>query len=118
MAEPPDRSKAACLGAGVHLFFPKGHHWQENLAEGAKLCRVCPIQVECHQHGVENENFGMWGGQLVEPVFIDRIYGKWHWMRAKTDMTCPRCESTISAQDKFRQHPTDKTDFVCERCGS
>lgn len=57
---------ASCAGLDVDLFY------MENPAEAAlvtqtlrKMCRGCPILVQCREYAVWHEREGFWGGLTV-----------------------------------------------------
>lgn len=53
---------AACLGVDPDLFFPERGENADN-AEAKRICRSCPVQVECLDYALENrEIYGIWGG--------------------------------------------------------
>ncbi len=52
--------RARCLDADPEAFFPqKGG----STKEAKRICGVCPVQEECLEYSLENEErFGIWGG--------------------------------------------------------
>lgn len=58
----------ACKGMDADLFFPSsaGVPGQQQAAEAARVCRTCPVQIECQQHRVATgATTGVWGGTAV-----------------------------------------------------
>ena len=49
---------AACAGAGPDVFFETE---PESLDAARRVCRRCPVAVECGQAGL-TERYGVWGG--------------------------------------------------------
>ena len=51
---------ARCLDADPETFFPeKGG----STREAKRICASCPVQAECLEHALVNdERFGIWGG--------------------------------------------------------
>ena len=68
----PDRpdwhAKAACLGMGTDIFYPKsaevGRKSEQILAEAVALCEECPARKECGEAGM-NDGWGVWGGKTA-----------------------------------------------------
>jgi WhiB family redox-sensing transcriptional regulator len=58
---PPWQSGALCAQADPEAFFPeKGG----STKEAKKVCAVCPVQQECLEYALLNEErFGIWGGK-------------------------------------------------------
>jgi WhiB family redox-sensing transcriptional regulator len=61
------RTRAACRGRSVDIFFPEDdHHRRGELYGPARsICAGCEVRSECAQVGA-TERFGCWGG-LTEP---------------------------------------------------
>jgi WhiB family redox-sensing transcriptional regulator len=61
------RTRAACRGRSVDIFFPEDdHHRRGELYGPARsICAGCEVRSECAQVGA-TEHFGCWGG-LTEP---------------------------------------------------
>lgn len=51
---------AICSGTDPEAFFPeKGG----SVREAKQICRLCPVQLDCLDHALVNdERFGVWGG--------------------------------------------------------
>lgn len=62
----PDLTDALCSGTGNILFYPnKGD--SDLIRNAKKLCEKCPVQEECGEWAIQNnEDFGIWGGLTVE----------------------------------------------------
>lgn len=61
LADPSDLAWAdqgACRGTTVNFFTTK----KAALAEQVALCNVCPVNKECLEYALNNEEFGTWGG--------------------------------------------------------
>ena len=59
------RSQAACDGEGVdsEIFFPERRGDNGKIKEAKKICASCPVQQECLDYALENnEDLGVWGG--------------------------------------------------------
>lgn len=56
--------KALCRGMDINLFFPERGVSYSCIREIKKLCKVCPVRVECFEVAMaqENDNFGIFGG--------------------------------------------------------
>jgi hypothetical protein len=54
------QEKAACAGMGVQHFFD---------VDGAPgVCQQCPVRIDCLEHGLNHERFGVWGGLTQEDL--------------------------------------------------
>ena len=52
--------QAACLGQGIHDFFPET---RADLARARAICGGCPVRVECLHYAEQNPSpQGVWGG--------------------------------------------------------
>ena len=65
---------AACRAEGPELFFYSAvgpgygntAEYQAHTSAAAALCRECPVQQECLDYAlVNNEEYGIWGGSSV-----------------------------------------------------
>ena len=45
------------------------------LAEGKRICNICPVAIQCFQWGYTHRETGLWGGQLIGPKGVVRIPG-------------------------------------------
>lgn len=67
------RARAACRGHGHDLFF--SDEALDVLAAKA-ICAACPVQAECLQKALDNDEHGIWGGLTeVERRLYRRLYG-------------------------------------------
>lgn len=68
-----DWTDAACAG---HLrpewWFPSQGQKSRGNHEAIRICRTCPLQVECAQYACDNELHGIWGGLTDEERRRDR----------------------------------------------
>jgi WhiB family redox-sensing transcriptional regulator len=77
MFEIPPRpewwDRAVCKGTDPLLFFPYSRGDNERVGKQAKrVCRGCPVRVECLEEGM-NHRDGIWGGKsYVERRAIKR----------------------------------------------
>lgn len=54
-------ASAACIGQDLDLFFePELYH------KAKEICKDCPVKEPCKEYGIENEQFGIWGGLSPE----------------------------------------------------
>ncbi len=56
----PWQDDAACRGADPKLFFPASP--DEVPFEARLLCSDCDVRIECLEHALRHEDFGVWGG--------------------------------------------------------
>lgn len=65
-------SLAVCRGMDVNLFYEK----YENDVEVAKnideACLSCPVSKFCYKNGVDNNEYGVWGGVYLNSGSIDK----------------------------------------------
>lgn len=52
----------ACVGIDTELFFTEEKGNYANLDYIKKICKTCPIRVECFNYAVENLVHGIWAG--------------------------------------------------------
>lgn len=52
----------ACLGIDVEIFFTEERGNYPYLADVKKICKTCPVQVECFNYAIENLVHGIWAG--------------------------------------------------------
>jgi hypothetical protein len=52
---------ANCLSTDPEIFFPER---EDKIAVrlASRVCAMCPIVEDCLDYGIENEDFGIWGG--------------------------------------------------------
>lgn len=64
---------AACQGMDTNLFFDK-YEIDVNMAKGIdQCCLSCPVIKMCYQSGVENTEYGVWGGVYLSSGSIDKM---------------------------------------------
>lgn len=89
----------------------------EEIDRAKRLCRSCPVRVECAQHALdERELWGVWGGtedwQRRRALGVDSIGGP---RVSIFDLWCPFCQSgevSITKKRAPRGYPCE-----CDRCG-
>jgi WhiB family redox-sensing transcriptional regulator len=63
--------RAACRGHDPDLFTTDKYEFRTStadpeytalVAEARRVCRRCPVQPECLQHAITNDEHGIWGG--------------------------------------------------------
>lgn len=52
----------ACVGIDTELFFTEEKGNYANLDYIKKICKTCPIRVECFNYAIENLVHGIWAG--------------------------------------------------------
>ena len=57
-----DMTDAACAGEDTDLFFPDDKRNKGVVAIAKSFCDRCPIQSDCLDHAIKNEEQGIWGG--------------------------------------------------------
>lgn len=63
---PQILEEAACHSVGVDLFFPDEEQPDHELITLAKsFCTSCPVLEQCFEHGMDNEEYGIWGGMTA-----------------------------------------------------
>lgn len=63
---------AACQGMDTELFFDKYEN-DINIAKNIdEACLSCPVISMCYQQGVENNEYGIWGGVYLNAGSIDK----------------------------------------------
>jgi len=64
---------AVCSGLDVNLFFDK-YELDKNIANNIdQACLACPVISMCYQSGVENNEYGVWGGVYLSSGSIDKM---------------------------------------------
>ena len=65
--------EAACKTADPSLFFPERTH---DVSQAKIICERCPVQGDCLEHSIENnEQYGVWGGMSERQrrkIILDR----------------------------------------------
>lgn len=60
------RLQALCRQVDPELFFPEGDHPVIAARQAKAVCRQCPVQLECLEYALtNNETFGVWGGMTA-----------------------------------------------------
>lgn len=64
MTDESWRDDAACFEVGDYPFFPSN---EESVEPAKKLCRACPVRVQCLNFALslEDNPAGVWGGTSV-----------------------------------------------------
>jgi len=84
MPRPP--KGGACVGHPTELWYTLKFHTRRGGSLGSeamKICHRCPVQLECLVHGLEWEQFGIWGGMTE--------YAR-KMIRAKLKISIPRTD--------------------------
>lgn len=62
---------AICRGMDTNLFFDK-YETDVNIAKSVdEACMSCPVSKICFQAGVENDEYGVWGGVYLSSGSVD-----------------------------------------------
>jgi WhiB family redox-sensing transcriptional regulator len=56
------RDRALCYGADPEIFFPPTIGGKKVAAEALKICRSCPVRIECLKYALRHKAHGVWGG--------------------------------------------------------
>lgn len=56
----------ACIGIDVEVFFTEERGNYANLDYVKKVCKTCPVQVECYDYAIEHLVHGIWAGTTME----------------------------------------------------
>lgn len=72
--------KALCKGMDINLFFPERGVSYATIRDIKKLCKKCPVRVECFEVAMAQEcdNFGIFGGTTPNErrkIRAERSYG-------------------------------------------
>lgn len=68
---------ALCNGADREEFFSKYESSPNVRATTDDMCRVCPVRRECLMEGMQNKEYGVWGGWYLNGSGnIDKMYTK------------------------------------------
>jgi hypothetical protein len=63
---------AVCRGMDTNLFYDK-YEADTNIAKNIdEACLSCPVVKMCHDSGVENDEYGVWGGVYLNSGEIDK----------------------------------------------
>lgn len=59
--------QAACNGHDPDLWFPRIGESYRRIQLAVSICEGCPVSKECLRYAVStNQQFGIWGGKLLE----------------------------------------------------
>ena len=62
---------AVCRGMDTNLFFEK-YETDVNIAKNIdEACLSCPVAKMCYESGIENNEYGVWGGVYLNAGSID-----------------------------------------------
>jgi hypothetical protein len=62
---------AICRGMDTNLFFEK-YETDVNIAKNIdEACLSCPVSKMCYDSGVENNEYGVWGGVYLNAGSVD-----------------------------------------------
>jgi hypothetical protein len=63
---------ALCRGMDTNLFFDK-YESDTNIAKNIdEACLMCPVSKICFQSGVDNNEYGVWGGVYLNSGMVDK----------------------------------------------
>lgn len=63
---------AVCRGMDTNLFFDK-YESDVNIAKNIdEACMMCPVSKMCYESGVENNEYGIWGGVYLNSGIVDK----------------------------------------------
>lgn len=64
---------AACQGIDTNIFFDK-YELDINIAKAAdQCCLSCPVIQMCYKSGIENNEYGVWGGVYLSSGLTDKM---------------------------------------------
>ena len=64
---------ALCLGMDTNLFFDK-YESDISIAKNIdQACLSCPVRKICYDAGVENKDYGVWGGIYLSSGEVDKV---------------------------------------------
>lgn len=62
---------AVCRGMDTNLFFEK-YETDVNIAKNIdEACLSCPVAKMCYESGIENNEYGVWGGVYLNAGSVD-----------------------------------------------
>ena len=63
---------AICRGMDTNLFYEK-YELDANIAKNVdEMCFSCPVMQMCYKAGIENNEYGVWGGVYLSSGSIDK----------------------------------------------
>lgn len=79
--------RGACVGADPELFYIYGST-SHSRDRARAICATCPVRLECLEHAIHHEQFGVWGGlSSEEREQIRRDRGMTYYRVVKVDVT-------------------------------
>lgn len=64
---------SACRGMDTNLFFDT-YESNETVAKNIdECCLSCPVMKICHESGVSNNEYGVWGGIYLSSGLVDKL---------------------------------------------
>lgn len=63
---------AVCRGMDTNLFYDK-YEADPNIAKNIdEACLSCPVSKMCYQSGIDNNEYGVWGGIYLSAGLVDK----------------------------------------------
>jgi WhiB family redox-sensing transcriptional regulator len=62
MMTSEEAAQAACKGMDTNIFYSGMSGRYANELTAKAICVACPVRLQCLQQGLENEEYGIWGG--------------------------------------------------------
>jgi hypothetical protein len=63
---------AICRGMDTNLFYDK-YESDPNIAKNIEeMCLSCPVLAICYKNGIDNNEYGVWGGVFLNAGLIDK----------------------------------------------
>jgi hypothetical protein len=84
------QNDAKCFGMDTDFFYDKYEEDSDLAACIDELCQGCPVRRECFSHGINNKEWGVWGGVYLKEGSIDyREYNqhKKNWFDTWSSLT-------------------------------
>lgn len=129
------RHDAACKDHDTNLFFPERG---DILDEARQVCAGCPVRTLCLEQGLENREYGVWGGtsererlailrerrregRLTKRIRPRAACGtesgyKWHLNNGGAGTACQECRDAKYRASRRRDERTDPT--YRDQCGT
>lgn len=63
---------AVCKGMDTNLFYDKYENDQSIAKNIDEACLACPVSKMCYEFGVENNEYGVWGGVYLNAGLLDK----------------------------------------------
>lgn len=64
---------AACNGMDTNLFFDKYESDIQMAAAIDQCCLSCPVINMCYRSGIEQNEYGVWGGVFLSSGLVDKM---------------------------------------------